>query len=160
MEDHMSKFKIYLAGAIEKTKDGGKWIRKSVRKALEEIPDIEVIDPCDFELNQQCKTLREVVKTERNWKSKVRQVLNDDIDVVESVNLVVAILNKSVGSGTTSEAVASFRKGTPVLGYYTSEDVYNDRADCIYPWLLAALDKECVDDLERLKRLVVSYMKA
>jgi len=148
-------FTIYLAGPIEKTKDGGIWIRRSVRQTLEEIDGVHIIDPCDFTINQQYKTLREVIKCNRRWKAITRQAINSDIDIVESADLVVAIVNKSVGGGTITEAVVAYRHNVPVIGYYQSEDVYNDRAGWAHPWLLAAIDKECVSDLRRLKRLVV-----
>jgi hypothetical protein len=154
----MEQFTIYLAGAIEKTKDGGLWIRKNVRDTLKMVEGVKVIDPCDFAINQQYKTLREVVQTNRCWKSIIRSVIDGDIDTVENVNLIVAIINKSAGGGTITECVTAYRNDMPVIGYYQSEDVYNDRADCIHPWLLAAVDKECVNDLERLRRLVVGYM--
>lgn len=154
----MSTFKIYLAGPIEKTKDGGIYIRKNVRKMLESISGVEIIDPCDFKINKRYKTLAEIVANNRNWKSLVRSVIDGDIDTVESVNLIVAVVNRAAGCGTTTEAVCAYRKGIPVVGYFTSADVYKDRAEAIHAWLLASMAKECVMDLASLKKLVLSYI--
>ena len=152
-------FTIYLAGAIEKSKDGGVYIRKNVRKTLESIPDVKVIDPCDFKINKRYKTLAEIVAGNRKWRSLVRKVIDGDIETVESVSLIVVVVNRAAGCGTTTEAVTAYRKGTPVVGYFTSEDVYKDRAEVIHPWLLASFSKECIS-LSSLKRIVESYMKS
>ena len=145
---------IYLAGAIEKSKDGGIWIRQNVRNALDGINYINLIDPCDFKFNKKYKSLGELVENNRQWKSIARKVIENDINAVVTSDVIIVVVNRLAGGGTITESVFAHRNGVPVIGYF-SKDVFNNRKG-LHPWLLASLTDEC-DNVEDLVRIVESY---
>lgn len=150
--------KIYLAGPIEKCHDGGVGVRKGIRHILNKFEEgITLIDPCDFNINKKYKHLREVIEHNRQWRSIIRKNIRDDLNAVEQVDVVIAILNKSSGHGTAIECIQAWRNNVPVIGFF-SKDVYNNR-DKLHPWLRASLAEECctLDELEKMvKRYLIS----
>jgi len=148
--------KIYLAGAIEKSKDGGVWIRQSVHNALDNVEGVELLDPCDFEFNKKYKSLSELIEKHRQWRAITRKVMEKDIDTVLGADAIITIVNKLAGGGTITESVMAWDAGIPVIGYF-SKDVFNNRKG-LHPWLLAALSDEC-DNPDDLVRIVKRYKK-
>lgn len=147
--------KIYLAGAIEKSKDGGRYIRKGIKDILSPIKGIQLIDPCDFAENKM-KTLGEVVGVRRDWKKVVRHIIEKDLNEVVGSDLIVAIVNKIARGGTITEVVTAYMNNIPIIGYFT-KDVFKNR-NGLHPWLLASLSYECCG-AEELKKTVEKLME-
>lgn len=148
--------RIYLAGPIEQTHDGGISVREELRAALMTIEGVELIDPVDF--NQNFKTLRDLVQTDKEWKEKIRYIIDKDLETIEQVDLVVAYISKPASFGTSTEVVLAYHYKTPTICYlpHYGED---ELTTALHPWLLSSIDTICANSAE-LTRAVEEYRKS
>ena len=131
----MDKQKVYLAGPIEKEKDGGKGIRNSVKIALKNF-DVQLIDPCEFSFNTEFKNIAEIKQANPNsWKGIVHHMLRSDLAAVENADAIVAIFNDNASVGTFSEMVFAAYSNIPIITYF--EDG-NTQYEDLHPWLQVA----------------------
>jgi len=99
--------KIYLAGPLF-TQAERRWNR-IIKEAIEKLnPDLEVLLPQDFEMEF------------RDGKPDAPSIFSKDVEVLDSCELVVAILDGSDSdSGTAWECGYAYAKSTPVIGVRT-----------------------------------------
>jgi len=146
--------KIYLAGAIEKSPDGGRKVRQELKELLSpHFPDATFVDPCDFTINRQFRSMQEIIENVADWKSLIRDIIHNDIDTVLGCNAVITLLDKNIGHGTTIESVVAFYAGIPVIGYLIDDT----KEEELYPWLRASCSVitnnifELIEALNRVK---------
>jgi len=146
----VDKQKVYLAGPIEKEKDGGKGIRDSVKLALKDF-DIILVDPCEFSFNTEFKNIAEIKNANPNsWKGIVHHMLRSDLAAVYSADAIVAIFNDNAGVGTFSEMVFAAYSNIPIVTYF--EDG-NTKYDDLHPWLQVATTIP-VSSIKELKQAI------
>lgn len=148
--------RIYLAGPIEQTDDGGISVREELRAALTGIEGVELIDPVDF--NQNFKTLRDLVKTDKKWKEKIRYIIDKDLEIIEQVDLIVAYISKPASFGTSTEVVLAHHYKTPTICYLPHYS-QGELATALHPWLLCSIDTICANSAE-LRRAVEEHKEA
>jgi len=137
----VDKQKVYLAGPIEKEKDGGREIRNIVKNKF--INEFEFIDPCDFSYNKQFKSIQEMQdKYPDQWKSITKTILKDDLSSISKSDLVIAILNKNAGIGTFSEIVFASFNNIPVVAYFCNNDLEYEN---LHPWIQVSISQYVYD---------------
>jgi nucleoside 2-deoxyribosyltransferase len=146
--------KVYLAGAIEKSPDGGRSIRENVKAVLSDLP-VKLIDPCDFDINSQYKSLSEAKRYDDDWEELAKTVLCQDLRAVADCDLLLAILNQHTGFGTSTEIAFAHYCGKPVVAYF-ADDVLKD--EDLHIWVQAVIKPNAIrGNPEQLKEAVKIY---
>lgn len=130
---------IYLAGAIEFSKDGGVSQRKKVKKYFEGT-HINFIDPCDFEYNKTGQTLRSYQLDKKNNILScllfAQKISEGDIEQILQSDGIIAILDENCSVGTGSELTMAKICNIPVYAFIP--DWSNWRK--IHPWIIGQLE--------------------
>lgn len=153
--------KFYLAGAIEMLDDHGVSTRDVIIKELSDIKEVELINPCDFEFNQENypsmtsfrddpdNSLLEVMEYSNNISSS-------DIKEVVKCDGVIAILDRFCGPGTGSETTLACQLGRPVLAI---PSIHCKDWREIHPWTLGQITFWC-ENVDELKAQIMKWLKA
>jgi hypothetical protein len=127
----MSKFSIYLAGAMEYAADGGKGWRSDLTKAIKRFgkDKINILDPVKLEAEKMrtlgVKDKKWILGKNANQNSPefiefrrvMRAIIAYDIGLVNRSNLIVADWSTETknGAGTHGEITHAFMRGIPIL---------------------------------------------
>ncbi len=144
--------KVYLAGAIEHSSDGGRGWRAAISEVLRDELRHEVYDPV---VDEKKNLTDEELANFRRWKLEdpvrfrevIRKIIAWDLDLVErEADYLVALWDRAAaqGGGTAAEVTLAHRLGKPVyllLGMPAAE---------ASGWVLAAAT-EVFDDLAALE---------
>ena len=144
--------KVYLAGAIEHSSDGGRGWRAAISEVLREELRHEVYDPV---VDEKKNLTGEELANFRRWKLEdparfrevVRKIIAWDLDLIErEADYLVALWDRAAaqGGGTAAEITLAHRLGKPVyllLGRPAAE---------ASGWVLSAAT-EVFDDLAALE---------
>jgi nucleoside 2-deoxyribosyltransferase len=152
--------KIYLAGAIEKSPDGGRSIRQEIKILLSDLP-VKLIDPCDFDVNSQYKSLNEAKHHCANWKEMAKVIIRQDLNAIRDCDIVLATLTQHAGFGTFTEIVFAHYCGKRVVVYF-ADDVLKD--EYLHIWVQAIIDSrhtspDTLKDFIRLLNQTGIYQK-
>lgn len=123
----MSKtFKVYLAGAMEKTKDNGRGWRYTLTKKLTSVfkKRIHIHNPCTDEAQQVLKkygvSLKQLKTLARDcdpFISISRDIWDRDMDMIRESDILIVRMDSAVllSSGTLCEMSHAKELGIPVL---------------------------------------------
>lgn len=146
--------KIYLCGAIEKEKDGGRGIRSKIKKHFSNT-SVEFIDPCEFEFNKNYKSATEIRRAYPcTWKPIIKGMINGDLNGVKESGVVLAILNKNAYIGSYSEIIFAGYNNIPVILYFIDDTKYED----MHCWVQAS-SSHVVYSLKDLSKVIEEYYK-
>jgi len=151
--------KIYLCGPIEKESDGGRGIRDRIKKVFSNYEDIEFIDPCEFEYNEEFKNVKEIKKNNpKTWKSIVNKMIKGDLNGVKNSDVVLTIFNGNASIGTKSEMVFAAYSDTPVVIYLEDSTKEED----LHPWIQTAawyISNEIEEIEKRIAAFCLAFIK-
>jgi len=147
---------MYLAGAIEKSPDGGVGIRQKIQKEMSDL-DIQLVNPCDFEYNQD--EFPTMWSHQRNLENDFeecmchsRNIVEGDLDHVRLSDFILVILDENCGCGTASEVTIAQSEHIPVLGIFVNPEKWRT----VHPWILSCV-KRVFSNTEDLKRFLISF---
>jgi len=148
---------IYIAGAIERSKDYGVGIRKEIKREIKRLFNnkdvVKIIDPCDFKYNQgkYPTMLSYQEKKSHNLSSCVRHcsvIVDGDIKAVKGADIIIVLLDENCGAGTASEVTVAKDHNKIVLGYFL-----NERWKNVSPWILSRVDEFFYSKLSLMKEV-------
>jgi hypothetical protein len=147
---------MYLAGAIEKAKDNGIGIRKRIMTELDDL-DIQLINPCDFEYNQEkFPTMwhyqREVAHDFEDCLKHSGNIADGDCEHVKLSDFVLVLIDENCGPGTASEVTLAKWLHIPVLGLFVNPKNWRE----CHPWILSRV-KRFFYDTDELKTFLTTF---
>ncbi len=150
--------KIYLAGAIEKSPDHGKSIRKRVARAFRP-STIKFVNPCDFDYNQDQYPSMWKFQKDKNHSFfdclKYSKIIADgDINTIVNCDAMIAILCENCGPGTGSEMTLCQYLGIPVFAIFKNPTKWRK----VHPWIISRANYYSFN-FEDLRRRVVTHFK-
>ena len=147
----------YAAGAIESSPDKGVGYRKDLKKTME-FTKVQIVDPCDFQLNNQGEngdqlTLIEFAERNDILKSyfHTRSVVVGDCAAVIETECVVALIDQYIGIGTPSELTLAVAFNRPVYGILGEGMKLED----IHPWTRSCVSRY-FSSMEELRNFIVA----
>ena len=144
----MSKGKVYLAGSMEFSPDGGIGWRQIAKAALHK-EGWETFDPTDeehtvldpFNLEDAAAFLKlkrtKTPEAVNKFRKVMRHIILFDLAKLERSNIVLAMIDDHASGGTAGELTIAFNKGIPIIGVTPSS------LDKVSGWLLGCIDITC-----------------
>lgn len=119
----MSIYEVYLAGAMEYTKDGGVAWRETVEQKLKQL-GIKVFNPASNEHGvlekfgiKDAKEFLALKRTELDrFLQCMRSIINYDMDAIDRLDCILVYVTKGLSGGTIGEITHAYRNlGIPVF---------------------------------------------
>ena len=154
----MRTMNLYLAGAIERSPDGGVGIREAVIEAFKDTDEVCLINPCDFQYNKGTKSMwdyqHDKSHTFYECFSHAEKIGRGDVEAVLECDAILVLLDDKCGAGTASECTLARYEGKPVLGLFLDPNRWRD----VHPWIIGKVSA-FFNSVEELKAYVLSLCR-